>query len=299
VNPESGINTTERMSIERGIVIGIGKVAAGCVDILSTHLPNTLAVEPEPQSMSYAKLVCNKRGLTFLPMAAKSQLRDFFLAIDEPTLVISAANAFLFPPEVVRKQNLRFVNFHNSLLPAHPGRNAPTWSIFAMDQETGVTWHRINETLDNGGVILQSKFPISPDVTGLELTRMCMDRGIETFRGLAPKLISGEFEERAQDRSAAWRPKRSKDVPNDGMLDLAWPIGKMYAFLRSLDYKALPLFRKPRVQLESGQFEILSYALDGDAGTRGSGTALVDLALPTLTLAFETSALRLDVRLVA
>jgi methionyl-tRNA formyltransferase len=284
------------MSIERGIVIGIGKVAAGCIDIVATHLPNTLGIEPEPQGMSSAKLVCERRGLRFLQISAKAELRDFFLAIEEPTLIISAANAFLFPPEVVHKANLRFVNFHNSLLPAHPGRNAPTWSIFAMDHETGVTWHRISDRLDSGSVILQSRFALPPDVTALELTRMCMDRGIETFRDLAPKLVSGDFEQRPQDRSTAWRPKRLKDVPNDGMLDLRWPLDKMYAFLRSLDYRSLPLFGKPQVQLEPGLFEIVSYAREGDRDALGPGSLRVELAGSTLTIASETAALRLAIR---
>ena len=284
------------MAIERGIVIGIGKVAAGCIDTLATHLPNTLGIEPEAQGMSSAKLVCDRRGLRFLQISAKAELRDFFLAIEEPTLIISAANAFLFPPEVVNKANLRFVNFHNSLLPAHPGRNAPTWSLFAMDRETGVTWHRISDKLDSGAVILQSTIAIPPDATGLELTRMCMDRGIETFRDLAPRLVSGDFEQRPQERSTAWRPKRLKDVPNDGMLDLAWSLDQQYAFLRSLDYKALALFRKPRVQLDAGLFEIVAYAVEGDRGALGAPAQRVDLADTTLTIASAAAALRLTVR---
>lgn len=52
------------------------------------------------------------------------------------------------------------VNFHYSLLPKHKGVNPVNWSINNGDEFSGVTIHLVDDKIDNGGIIGQSKVKI-------------------------------------------------------------------------------------------------------------------------------------------
>ncbi len=54
------------------------------------------------------------------------------------------------------------INVHPSLLPKHKGLNVVQKAIDAGDTHTGCTVHYVNEELDGGEIILQSKVPILP-----------------------------------------------------------------------------------------------------------------------------------------
>ncbi len=53
----------------------------------------------------------------------------------------------------------------------------------------------------------------------------------------------------------------SSDIPNDGYLDLQWPLKKAYAFLRAMDYKMYPVMPRPKVKYKGEHYDILEYGL--------------------------------------
>ena len=54
----------------------------------------------------------------------------------------------------------RIINVHPSLLPKYKGLHAIQQAIDAGETETGATVHYVNEELDGGEIIIQSKVPI-------------------------------------------------------------------------------------------------------------------------------------------
>ena len=52
------------------------------------------------------------------------------------------------------------------------------------------------------------------------------------------------------------------EVPNGGFYDFDWDLSKGYAFLRSMDYRGLPIMPIPRIRLEDGIYEIEDYAIE-------------------------------------
>ena len=74
----------------------------------------------------------------------------------------------------VLKKPLEFhcpiINVHPSLLPKYKGLHAVEQALESGDKETGCTVHYVNEELDGGAIIEQSRVPICPDDTVETLT---------------------------------------------------------------------------------------------------------------------------------
>jgi len=238
----------------RLILIGAGRVARGCAEVLAhLNLPLT-CVEAEPSNLNLLRSFCAQRDIEYRLISDRKELRQFFLSISVPTLVVSAQNIYIFPLEVVKNPALKIINFHNSLLPRHPGHNAPSWAIFDMDETSGITWHEVVAEIDRGPIITRREIPIGEQVTALDLVMSCADLGIQSFKEILPCVMTGDYCPQIQPYSITYKVHHSKDVPNDGILDLSWDIRKISAFLRSLDYGRLPVFPTPRLKILGNVF---------------------------------------------
>ncbi len=244
------------------VLIGTGRVACGCLESILDFTDRVTAVEPEQHAFSLVRPVCQRRGVDYLLATDKQELNQFFLTVHEPTLVISAHNIYLFPPKVIENENLQVVNFHNSLLPRHAGRNAPTWAIFDMDERAGITWHQVSQGIDQGAILVQRSIPIGPKMIALELTKRCADLGLAAFREILPQLLHNQCEAKPQACEPEASMHRSTEVPNDGWLDLGWLGLKVSAFLRSMDYGKLQILPPARVRLLGREYTVTHYDLD-------------------------------------
>lgn len=54
------------------------------------------------------------------------------------------------------------VNYHDGRLPAYRGLNATSFSLYAGDAETGFTFHRMDEGVDTGYVLVEGSVPVDP-----------------------------------------------------------------------------------------------------------------------------------------
>jgi methionyl-tRNA formyltransferase len=252
------------MSWEEIIIIGTGLLACECVTVARQTTPQVRCIEPEMQSMSRLPALCRTLGVDYRREADHAALRHYFETIRTPTLVISAYNGYIFPGIVVDNRCLLLVNFHNSLLPRHRGRNAPTWAIFAEDAETGVTWHLVRSSVDAGDIIQQTPLAIAPLVTAIELTRQTLELGARTFRGLLPQLWSGDYRTLPQAVEAKSTLNKSTDIPNAGVLDLAWEPHRISALLRSVDYGGLRVFPPPKLILNANEYRVTRYSIAAD-----------------------------------
>ena len=74
------------------------------------------------------------------------------------------------------------INLHYSLLPKHRGVYPINWAIKNLDNETGVTLHKVTRDIDGGDILIQQSLPIEfDDDTESLLTKM--DRmALELFK---------------------------------------------------------------------------------------------------------------------
>jgi methionyl-tRNA formyltransferase len=83
----------------------------------------------------------------------------------EVDLVVSIAC-----PQIVRSELLEcppegVINIHGALLPKYRGKLPSFWVLANGEERTGVTVHYMNESLDDGPIIVQKEVPIRPNDT--------------------------------------------------------------------------------------------------------------------------------------
>ena len=87
-----------------------------------------------------------------------------------PDLVISAGFLKLVGPEFLAAFPSRYVNTHNSLLPAFPGIHGPRDALEYGVKVTGATLFFVDAGMDTGPIIAQVAVPVQDDDTEQSLT---------------------------------------------------------------------------------------------------------------------------------
>lgn len=127
-----------------------------------------------------------------LPLLQPEKLKDeAFVAelrkIDADLFVVVA---FRMLPQVVwGMPKMGTFNLHASLLPQYRGAAPINWAIINGEKETGVTTFMLNERIDEGGLLMQQRTPISADDTAETLHDRLAELGapmvVATIKGLA------------------------------------------------------------------------------------------------------------------
>src|SRR5213078_2311366 len=83
-----------------------------------------------------------------------------------PDVIVVMAYGQILPRSVLQIPRVACLNLHASLLPRHRGAAPIQAAIAAGDRETGITVIYMDEGLDSGDMLLQSKLEILPNDTG-------------------------------------------------------------------------------------------------------------------------------------
>lgn len=115
--------------------------------------------------------------------------------------------AFRMLPQVVWSMpKMGTFNLHASLLPQYRGAAPINWAIINGEKETGVTTFMLNERIDEGGVLMQRRTPISEEDTAESvhdrLAAMGATMVVETIEGLA----GGELKPQPQPTTEGLKP---------------------------------------------------------------------------------------------
>ena len=86
-----------------------------------------------------------------------------------PDLICVVAYGKILPKEILDIPAKGCINLHASLLPKYRGAAPIQWAVLNGDSETGVTTMYMNEKMDEGDIILQSKTQIGEYETTGEL----------------------------------------------------------------------------------------------------------------------------------
>ena len=92
------------------------------------------------------------------------------VAAHEPVLVVSAGFRKLVGPSFLGRFAERYVNSHNSLLPAFPGIHGPRDALAYGVKVTGATLFVVDEGIDTGAVVAQVAVPVLDDDSEETLT---------------------------------------------------------------------------------------------------------------------------------
>jgi methionyl-tRNA formyltransferase len=139
----------------------------------------------------------------------------------KPDIIIVMAYGQILPAAVLQIPRLACLNLHASLLPRHRGAAPIQAAILAGDRESGITVMYMDEGLDTGDILLQSRIELSLNETGgslhdrlAALAPEAMHESLKVLqRGTAPRVAQ-------ESANATYAPKLTRD---DGKIDWSEP----------------------------------------------------------------------------
>ena len=149
------------------------------------------------------KIVSQKYDIS---VAQPERAEEIKLEIEKvtPDLAIVAAYKHLIPKDILEIPKYGFLNVHPSLLPSWRGASPVQHTILNGDKETGVTIILMDEKIDHGKIIAQSRIEIKNNkITSEELTKEMAELGAKLLIETIPAWIGGEIKPISQDDSKA------------------------------------------------------------------------------------------------
>lgn len=138
-----------------------------------------------------------------------------------PDLVIVVAYGKILPPSILETPRLGCVNVHTSLLPELRGAAPIQWAIARGAVETGVTLMKMDEGMDTGPILLQTKTAVGQEETAGKLAGRLSLMASDILMEGVPLYARGELAPVPQDDSrATCAPLLKKE---DGRID--WTMG--------------------------------------------------------------------------
>ena len=165
-----------------------------------------------------------------------------------PDLIVVVAYGKILPKNIIDFPKYGCINVHGSLLPKYRGAAPIQWSIINGDKTTGITTMFMNEGLDTGDILLQTKIFINDEDTSDDLKKKMSVIGAETLIKTIEQLQAGTLTPIKQDDSQAtlsppldkitgdidWN-KTAQEVHNLVRGSNSWPIA--HTILRGKRFK--------------------------------------------------------------
>jgi methionyl-tRNA formyltransferase len=131
----------------------------------------------------------------------KSELAYLDFVDCKSSILLSAGFPLIFPRQFY--QNFKFaINLHPTLLPRHRGKYVE-YVFLEGDQVSGVTAHVIDDGVDTGPIILQSKFQVS-DFDDMEsIIRKSLDLEFNMIKEIMDRVVGKTLTASPQDDSLA------------------------------------------------------------------------------------------------
>jgi methionyl-tRNA formyltransferase len=138
----------------------------------------------------------------------------------------------ILPPEVFNVPPLGTINVHAALLPKYRGAAPIQWAIINGEQETGVTTFFIDEKMDTGEMILQTKTPIGEFETAGELHDRMAVLGANLLVETLGQIASGKLQRTRQTGESSLAPKITKEM---AAIDWKKSAREIFNFVRGMN----------------------------------------------------------------
>jgi len=151
-----------------------------------------------------------------------------------PDLIIVCAFGQIIPKEILDIPKFGAINIHPSLLPKYRGASPIQYTILNNEKETGITIILMDEQMDHGPIITNSKLKIKNEkITYKELTKELSELAAKLLIKTLPKWINKKIKPQEQNHNEATFTKIIKK--EDGKIDWNNPAEKIDAQIRALN----------------------------------------------------------------
>ena len=135
-------------------------------------------------------------------------------------------------PPVMALARIGLIGAHASFLPHNRGSAPINWALLRGERETGNSLMWLAEGVDEGDIIAQRAFPITPYDTCATLYAQVAASNRAMLLEVLPQLLAGERPGRPQERGD--EPVLRRRRPADGRINWACPARVVYDFMRAL-----------------------------------------------------------------
>jgi methionyl-tRNA formyltransferase len=150
-----------------------------------------------------------------------------------PDVVVVMAYGQILPKSVLEIPRIACLNLHASLLPQHRGATPIQAAIVDGDAETGITVIYMDEGLDTGDMLLQTRLVISPNETGGTLHDRLAQLAPDALLAALEQLANHNAPRTPQDSSrATYAPKLTRE---HGKIDWLEPAEMIERKIRAFD----------------------------------------------------------------
>ncbi|MEX2156249.1 MAG: methionyl-tRNA formyltransferase [Gemmatimonadales bacterium] len=209
--------------------------------------------------------VCVRYGVPLHSIAGINEPEAFQIleGVAPDVLFVIGWHQIVRPP-VMQLARLGLIGAHASFLPHNRGSAPINWAIMRGEHETGNTLMWLAEGVDEGDVIDQRAFPITPYDTCASLYARVAETTRDMLVALLPRLLAGERPGRPQPRGD--EPVLRRRRPADGRITWDCPARSVYDFVRALTRPYPGAFSS----LNGKQWWIWEAALPPDLGPAGA-----------------------------
>jgi len=180
-------------------------------------------------------------------------------------LLLVVAFGEIIPDWLLSKPNLMPINIHFSLLPKYRGASPIQSSLINGDIETGITFIKMNASLDAGQIIASFKCNILENDNKVSLEKKLTELSIEKINEVLINVKSNNISLVFQNEDAASYCKKINKA--DGMINFDQPSKLIYDTFRA--YKEWPetTFEYKNKLIKIHGLQISSNQSEGDPGT--------------------------------
>ena len=156
-----------------------------------------------------------------------------FLAQTRPDLLMVVAFGQLLPVSFFDHPPLGALNIHTSLLPKYRGASPVAHALMNGETETGITLMKLDEGMDSGDILAQSRIQIGKDATTGEVEQVLAKKGVGLMlRDISP-YARGELRPVAQNpEEATLAPRIEK---KDARIDWNRSNAEIHNLIRALN----------------------------------------------------------------
>ncbi len=191
-----------------------GQELTSChLEMFVKHRANMVGfVEAPPGSMSTThKVKDSYEGIDVvasrlkLPLLCPKTPKDpaFLQSIRDlkPEVIIVNCYQFYLTKDLLAIPRLGAINFHASFLPRHAGMHPLFWAIWYGDKETGMVVHFLDQGIDTGDIIYETRVPIVPGDNVNSLYHRIFETSVPLVKRLLDDLDAGPLPRKPQDQA--------------------------------------------------------------------------------------------------
>ena len=198
------------MNNKKIIFMGTPEIATQYLNNLLQNDISIFSVFTQPPKKKSRGMILNKSPVHIL--AEKNNIPVFYpknfdkdilnkLKETEPDLIIVMAYGKILPKEILELPKHGCINIHVSILPRWRGAAPIEHALINGDNETGISIIKLEEELDAGPIISQSKIAIPNNYNKLELTNSLTEIGTKLLIDTIPHIFNNTYTLTLQDQS--------------------------------------------------------------------------------------------------